>query len=58
MNKKQADNLTQKRKKYSQLKSDPKMYETERKNERIRYLKKKERGQVIPISKKSPRDQR
>ncbi|KAH9642819.1 hypothetical protein HF086_012313 [Spodoptera exigua] len=47
-----------KRRKYAELKDDPEMYERFKEKERLRYLKKKEKRQVIPIEEKSPRDQR
>ena len=47
-----------KRKRYAELKNDPELYEREKETERLRYIKKKEKGQVIPIGEKSPRDQR
>lgn len=47
-----------KRKRYAEIKNNPEMYEREKEKEKLRYLKKKEKGQVIPIDEKSPRDQR
>lgn len=47
-----------KRRRYAELKNDIEMYEKEKEKERLRYIKKKEKGQVIPIAQKSPRDQR
>ncbi|KAJ8734098.1 hypothetical protein PYW07_014649 [Mythimna separata] len=47
-----------KRKRYAEIKNDPEMYEREKEKERLRYIMKKEKRQVIPIDEKSPRDQR
>lgn len=47
-----------KRKRYAEIKTDPEMYTTEKEKQRLRYIKKKEKGQIVPIDEKSPRDQR
>ncbi|XP_047032108.1 uncharacterized protein LOC124638969 [Helicoverpa zea] len=45
-----------KRRRYAEIKADPELYERQKEKERAKYIKKKEKKQVVGINEKSPRE--